>query len=169
MHAKSLRELKQSGFVTVETVHRRKDGSIFPVEVSLSLVQLDKGYLVGAVRNITERKAAEDAIRKLPALLLQAQDEERRRIAREIHEGVGTYVAGLNFALCKIQKFLDKSDPEQRRVIDQANELIQSAVGEIRSVSYLLHPPTLEVLGLESAIRWLVKAFVELSGIEISL
>jgi two-component system NarL family sensor kinase len=150
-------------------MHRRKDGSTFPVEVNLSLVQLDKVYLVGAVRNITDRKVAENTIRKLPGLLLRAQDEERRRIAMEIHEGIGMYVAGLNFTLGKLQTFLDQSNPEQRRTIDEAKDLIQSAVGEIRSVSYLLHPPTLEVLGLESALRWLVKGFVKLSGIKILL
>jgi PAS domain S-box-containing protein len=168
-HQKTLEELKQSGFMTTETMHRRKDGSTFPVEVNLSLVQLDKAYLVGAVRNITDRKVAENTIRKLPGLLLRAQDEERRRIAMEIHEGIGMYVAGLNFTLGKLQTFLDQSNPEQRRTIDEAKEMIQSAVGEIRSVSYLLHPPTLEVLGLESALRWLVKGFVKLSGIKILL
>jgi PAS domain S-box-containing protein len=168
-HSKSLEELKQSGFLTIETVHRRKDGSIFPVEVNLSLVQLDKGYLVGAVRNITERKATEDAIRKLPALLFRAQDEERRRIAREIHDGVGGHVAGLSLMLGKIRTLLDQSNPVHRNVMDQSRELIRAAGGEIRSVSYLLHPPTLEELGLESALRGLIKGFAKLSGIRISL
>jgi PAS domain S-box-containing protein len=169
IHAKSLEELKQSGFLTIETVHRRKDGSTFPVEVNLSLVQLDRGYLVGAVRNITERKATEDMIRKLPGVLLRAQDDERRRIAREIHDGVGGYVAGLSLSLGKIRTLLDESNPVHRSVINQSHELIQAAGGEIRSVSYLLHPPTLEELGLESALRWLIKGFAKLSGVTISL
>jgi PAS domain S-box-containing protein len=168
-HANIRKELNRSGSVIKEVVHRRKDGSTYPAEINLSLVHADKCYIVGIVRDITERKAAEVAMRKLSGLLLRAQDEERRRVAREIHDGVGTYIAGLSLTLGKIRAFLDKSNPDHRRAISESRELIRAAGGEIRSVSYLLHPPTLDCLGLKSALDWLVNGFSERSGIEVSL
>jgi two-component system sensor histidine kinase UhpB len=169
IHAKNVKEMTQSGFLTTEVIHRRKDSSTFPVEVNLSLVQLDKTYIVAAVRDITERKATESAMRQLSGLLLRAQDEERRRVAREIHDGIGTYVAGFSLTLARIRTYLDKSNPKHRRAISESSELIRAAAGEIRSVSYLLHPPTLELLGLKPAIELLIKGFSKRSGIKISL
>lgn len=132
----------------------------------------DEGRVNGTLssgEDITERKLAESELRRLSGRLLQVQDDERRKLARELHDGIGTYISGLSLALGKIRNFLDEADPAHRVVIEECKELIQAAGGEIRAISYLLHPPTLEELGLESALDWLVKGFSSRSGIAISL
>jgi len=130
------------------------------------------GRVIGTLssgEDVTERKLAESALRRMSGLLLRAQDDERRRLARELHDGIGTYVSGLSLALGKIREFLQETDPAHQSVISECKSLIHAAGGEIRAMSYLLHPPTLEELGLESALEWLVRGFSERSGINISL
>jgi two-component system NarL family sensor kinase len=119
--------------------------------------------------DITERKRFDSALRHLSGRLLQSQDDERRRVARELHDGVGMYVTGLSLARGKTRTFLDEKNPEHRKVVAECRDLIHSAAGEIRSNSYLLHPPTIEEMGLVSALEWLVRGFSSRSGIIISL
>jgi PAS domain S-box-containing protein len=137
-----------------------------------SLLRDADGQVIGTLssgEDITDRKKFERALRHLSGRLLQAQDEERRKVARELQDGIGTYVSGLSLALGKIRTFLDDTNPEHRRALAECRELIQAAGGEIRSMSYLLHPPMIEVMGLESALDWLVRGFSTRSGIGISL
>jgi two-component system, NarL family, sensor kinase len=105
----------------------------------------------------------------LSGRLLLAQDEERRRVAWELHDGVGMYISGLSLALGKIRTYLDDKNPDHRAAIAECREPIQAAGGEIRSISYLLHPPMIEVMGLQAAVEWLVRGFSSRSGIGISL
>jgi PAS domain S-box-containing protein len=137
-----------------------------------SLLRDSAGAVIGTLssgEDITERLKFESTLRHLSGRLLQAQDEERRKVAREVHDGIGTYVSGLSLALGKIRTFLDDANPEHQRAIAECREMIQAASGEIRSISYLLHPPMIEVMGLESALEWLVRGFSSRSGIGISL
>jgi two-component system, NarL family, sensor kinase len=78
-------------------------------------------------------------------------------------------VSGLSLALGRLRTFLDENNPEHQKVVAECRDLIQAAAGEIRSISYLLHPPTMEEMGLESALEWLVRGFSGRSGITISL
>ena len=137
-----------------------------------SLLRDGDGAVIGTLssgEDVTERKQAESALRHLSGRLLQAQDEERRKLARELHDGVGTYISGLSLALGRIRTLLDETDPEHQKVVTECRDLIQAAAGEIRSISYLLHPPTMEEMGLVSALEWLVRGFSGRSGITISL
>jgi PAS domain S-box-containing protein len=137
-----------------------------------SILRDGAGQVIGTLssgEDITERQRAESALRHLSGRLLQAQDDERRTVARELHDGVGTYVSGLSLALGKIRTFLDETNPEHQKVITECRDLIQAAAGGIRSISYLLHPPTIEEIGLVSALEWLVRGFCNRSGIIISL
>ena len=132
----------------------------------------DEGCVIGTLssgEDITERRRVESRLHQLSGLLLQAQDNERRRLARVLHDGIGTYISGLSLALGKIRVLLDETNPVHQEVIDECKTLIRAFGGEIRAISYLLHPPTLEELGLESALEWLVRGFSERSEIEISL
>jgi PAS domain S-box-containing protein len=119
--------------------------------------------------DITERKKFESALRKLSGHLLQAQDDERRKVARDLHDGVGMYVSALSLALGKLRTYLDERNPEQQKIVAECRDIIQAAAGEIRSISYLLHPPTIEEMGLASALEWLVRGFSSRSGIIVSL
>ncbi len=137
-----------------------------------SLLRDGEGRVIGTLssgEDITERKQFETALRHLSGKLLHAQDDERRKVARELHDGIGTYVTGLSLALGKIRKFLDENDPAHQQVAAECRELIQAAGVEIRAMSYLLHPPTLEEMGLGSALEWLVRGFSGRSGIATTL
>ena len=137
-----------------------------------SLLRDNEGRVIGTLssgEDITERKQFESALRHLSGRLLHAQDEERRKVARELHDGIGTYVTGLSLALGKMRTFLDENNPEHQKIVAECRELIQAAAGEIRSISYLLHPPTMEEMGLGSSLEWLVRGFSGRSGISISL
>ena len=162
-------ELQKSGSVTRETSHRRKDGSTFPVEINLKHVQLDWDYIVTVVRDITERRRAEEISRKLSVRLLQLQDEERRRIARELHETTAQDLAGLRLCLGQL-KALDAELPVfAQAVIADSMEISERIIEGIRVLSYGLHPPLLEETGLSMAVPWYARGFARRSGIEINV
>ena len=137
-----------------------------------SLLRDGGGRVIGTLssgEDVTERKQFESALRHLSGRLLHAQDEERRKVARELHDGIGTYVSGLSLALGKMRTFLNENNPEHQKAVAECRELIQAAAAEIRSISYLLHPPTMEEMGLGSTLEWLVRGFSGRSGITVSL
>jgi two-component system NarL family sensor kinase len=119
--------------------------------------------------DITERKKFESALRHLSGHLLRTQDDARRKAARDLHDAVGMCVSGLSLALGKLRTFLDERHSEHQKVVAESRDMIQAAGGEIRSISCLLHPPTIEEMGLASALEWLVRGFSSRSGIIDSL
>jgi PAS domain S-box-containing protein len=162
-------ELAHTRTLVKERTHRRKDGSTFPVEVNISLIHVDRDYLVAIVRDISERKRAEMDLRMLSGHLLRTQDQDRREFAREIHDGIGQYISGFSLALGKIRQFLDENNPEHARVVSECKQIIAAASMEVRTISYLMHPPTLEKLGLQSALAQLAKGFAACTGIQTTL
>src|ERR1700685_3545835 len=137
-----------------------------------SLLRDGEGRVIGTLssgEDITERKPVELALRHLSRRLLHAQDEERRKVATELHDGIGTYVSGLSLALGRMRTFLEEGNPEHQKVVAECRNLIQAAAAEIRSISYLLHPPTMEEMGLRPTLEWLVRGFSSRRGITISL
>jgi PAS domain S-box-containing protein len=127
--------------------------------------------LIGTHTDITDRKQVEEMarVRELSGKLLHAQDAERRRIARELHDSAGQIVAALQMQLIPMQTDAEKSNPEIATGIGQSLELIQQLSQELRTVSYLLHPPLLDELGLPAALRWYVEGFSERSKIDVQL
>jgi PAS domain S-box-containing protein len=106
-------------------------------------------------------------LRRLSSRLMTMQDEERRRIAREIHDGLGQELAAAKMILDGI---LSKdSSPSVRRAAGDASELVDRAIKQVRTISHLLHPPLLDEVGLVSALRWYLEGLSERSGIEIQL
>jgi signal transduction histidine kinase len=106
-------------------------------------------------------------LRRLSARLMTMQDEERRRIAREIHDGLGQELAAAKMILDGI---LSKdSSPTARRAGADASQLVDRTIRQVRTISHLLHPPLLDEVGLLSALRWYLEGLSERSGIEIHL
>ena len=146
-----------------------KDGREFPVEISLSPVETEHGLVfTSAIRDITQRKAAQDAARQLSARLLQMQDEERRRLARELHDSAGQIIAALIMNTDQLKK-PEAVDGQRTLLLSDNEALLQNLSKELRTMSHLLHPPLLDEVGLSSALQWYVDGFAKRSGIDTSL
>jgi PAS domain S-box-containing protein len=115
--------------------------------------------------DVTARRNAEEALRKLSGRLLGIQDQERRRIARELHDSLGQYLAGLKIAIQMLSARLDANDPLFRECTD----ILDKSIAETRTLSHLLHPPLLDEAGFASAASWFVTGFSQRSGIPVSL
>jgi len=115
--------------------------------------------------DVTARRNAEDALRTLSGRLLGIQDQERRRIARELHDSLGQYLAGLKIAI----DMLSSRSPQKDPLLAECADILQRAIGETRTLSHLLHPPLLDEAGFASAASWFVAGFSQRSGIPVSL
>jgi PAS domain S-box-containing protein len=118
---------------------------------------------------VLERKRAELGLRELTGRLLVAQDEERRHMARELHDHAGQTLALLGMNLSALQKMFTDESPKIMKLVKESHALSDALSKEIRTLSYLLHPPLLDEVGLRSALRWYVDGFSQRSGIKIDL
>jgi PAS domain S-box-containing protein len=109
-----------------------------------------------------------EQLRDLSNRMLQSQDDERRHIARELHDSAGQIVAALGMSLTTISQH-GRKDPVLAEASQDCQELVQQLSKEIRTMSYLLHPPLLEENGLSGALRWYVSGLAERSGLDIRL
>lgn len=170
----------------------RKDSSKFWANVIITAVRDASGQLVGyakVTRDITERMKAhvalqkeveerrkaehklhlsEASLRELSVHLLSTQDEERKRIGRDLHDSLGQYLAILKLKLDSLGGSLPKEWGTAVQDLQGCISLAESCIKEVRTVSYLLYPPMLEELGLKSAIPWYLDGFAERSGIKLS-
>lgn len=128
-------------------------------ELSQALIRL------GA--EIEVRKQTEEQLRHLSVRLMTLQDEERRRIARELHDSTGQTLAAIKMTVALVEQ-TGREVPGLRRLVDELNELADEALQDVRTTSYLLHPPLLDESGIASAARWFVEGFAKRSGIEVN-
>ena len=132
-------------------------------------VQERTGQLTQALarleREVAERKQAEEQLRQLSVRLMTHHDDERRRIARDLHDTTGQTLAAMKMTTALIQR--TAAGPEMHGLLDDLNALTDEAVQEIRTTSYLLHPPLLDETGIASAMRWFVEGFAKRSGINV--
>lgn len=115
-----------------------------------------------------ELKRAEECAHKLGAQVLRLQDEERRRIARDLHDSVGQSVAILNMNLGRLSRSASLSRGEAALVVD-SKAIAQDVSDEVRTISYLLHPPLLDEMGLPSALKWYTGGFTKRTGLAVHL
>ena len=125
--------------------------------------------VAGTCRDITERVRVEEELRRLSGQLLRLQDEERRRIARELHDSTGQDLVALATNLTQLHAFIPSSGRKLRKLASQCQVLADQCIQEVRTLSYLLHPPMLDEAGLEDAIRHYAGGFTERTGIEVEL
>jgi PAS domain S-box-containing protein len=161
----------REGGSTFEWVHKRADnGETFPAEVDLSSLSTDGTTLALAiVHDVTQRKRAEEDLRRVSAEMLRLQDEERRRIGRDLHDSTGQSLAALEIELAQLERERQKLSPHGREQLEHCMRLARQCSTEIRTASYLLHPPLLDELGLSSALRWLADGLRARSGLELRL
>lgn len=117
---------------------------------------------------IVRQENAERALRDLSVRLLHAQDEERRRIARELHDSTGQSLAALTMVLSKMAKKAG-SDPEFLSQLAESEKITRAVSDELRTTSYLLHPPLLDEMGLKAGLSWYVEGFKARSKIGVTL
>jgi PAS domain S-box-containing protein len=114
-----------------------------------------------------ERRNSE--LRELSGRLLESQDVERRHIARELHDSAGQTLAALGMSLARLAQDAKNNPDQLTKGIRDAEGLVQHLTQEIRTTSYLLHPPMLDEVGLSSALSWYVQGLAERSGLQIAL
>ena len=147
-----------------------KDGHEIPIEISLSPINTEDGLVVtGAIRDISQRKLSEEGLRLLSGQLLHLQDEERRHIARELHDSAGQTLAALSMNLSPLESENGRLSPAAARAIQESLDLIEGLSRELRTMSHLLHPPMLDEVGLCSALRVYVEGFTERSKVGVSM
>lgn len=115
---------------------------------------------------IEDRERAESTLRQLSSHLMTAQDQERRRIARELHDNSGQSLAAIAMNLTRIEHQLKDAPQKLMDLVEDTSALAEQTSREIRTLSYLLHPPLLEESGLVAAIHWFAKGYSQRSGIE---
>ena len=190
---KPQRELEiatKEGRIEDEGWRLRKDGSRFWASVTITAIRNDAGRLVGfgkVTRDFTERvqanealrreiaerteaqkklRESENSLRQLSLCLLRTQDEERRRIGRELHDSVGQYLVGLKMKVDSLKSAAERNHRVDTNHLEECSQLTEEAIKEVRTISYLLYPPMLEELGLKSAIPWYLNGFTMRSGIK---
>jgi PAS domain S-box-containing protein len=188
--ARELEVAAREGRFEDEGWRLRKDGSRFWANVILTAMRDDTGTLIGfgkvtrdftgkilaseaLRREIAERTEAqrklhdsEKSLRQLSLRLLQTQDEERRRIGRDLHDSIGQYLVGLKMKVDSLRSVAERTQREDISELAECSQMIEEAIKEVRTISYILFPPMLEELGLKSAIPWYLEGFTKRSGIK---
>ena len=140
----------------------------FRAYVQLADFRAGRKELSGLFVDITDQKRGEESARQLSMRVMQAQEEDRRRISRELHDSIGQYLTGLKFGIAEASSDEHCSD-HMREKLNECAEMVRTCMEEIRSVSNLLHPPLLDILGLVPALRWYARHFSERSAISLEL
>lgn len=145
----------------------RKAGTEFPVEVSLSPIETEEGILVtSAIRDITERKRAEEALASVSRRLIGAQEQERTRIARELHDDIVQRLTLLSLGLEQLQQAPNLTAEVRSRMDEQVKQICEIGK-DIQSLSHELHSSKLEYLGIAAAMRSFCQEFGEQQKVEI--
>ena len=144
----------------------RGDGSALYIELKCSGYEVDGGQFVQMnFRNISDRVLGERELRKLSAKLLRLQDEERRRIARELHDSTAQNLSALEMNMSLLEPMLGSSLPKASRLVAETRQIAGECSRELRNISYLLHPPLIDEVGLAFAIKWFADGFAKRTGI----
>ncbi len=153
------------------TQRRRKDGMMLDVEI-YGIPLIVNGVLngvYGVYQDVTERNKAQTAFRELSQMLTDVKHEERRRIARDIHDSLSQELAVLNWNLTMLSRMVDGKHEALKEMVTQTKEIAVKCSAQIRSASYLLHPPMLGEEGLQPVVSRLAKEFEQRSAIRVTL
>jgi len=146
------------------TLHLR-DGRIREIEYRVSPNVLP-GLNFSILHDVSAAKNAERSLAQLSTRLLRSQDDERRRIARQLHDTTAQNLAALRLDLSRISR---SADSTIKVLVDESIALVDQSIMEVRTLSYLLHPPLIDEAGLLPSLRWFTRGFEERSGIKVTL
>lgn len=165
-----LKQAAIDGRVEDEGWRVRKDGTRFWADVVITALHDNTGRLTGfakITRDLTERRKAEEAIGELAGRLLLLQDEERKRLARQLHDRTSPYLSAVLASLYKIREQVAGADPEVLEGLNDSIAKVQASSDVISRVSHMLHPFRLEQGGLVETLRWYVDAISGQVGLNI--
>jgi PAS domain S-box-containing protein len=160
--------LKTGAAGSAEYVLLRRDGRCVPVEMSAALSTAPNGESLGLVtvaRDVTERKRVEEELRRLPRRITEAQEAERLRVARELHDGVDQVIASATMRLRRVQDTLSPQNPAAGEILSRCHKLLVQALEETRRIAHNLRPNDLDELGLSAACRNLCKELQARTGL----
>ena len=147
---------------------RRKDGQIRTTLGSAELIEVNgKPCTLSVIADVTERKRAEEALASLSGRLIEAQDEERKRIAREIHDDYNQRVAMLAIDLEQLAENVGDSSGETSQKVHELFDRVSELGADMHSLSHRLHSSTLESLGLLVGLEAFCKEFAEQQGVQV--
>ncbi len=160
------------------TRRRRKDGTVAEVEIH-GVPWIENGRFLGAYgiyQDVTDRNRyekdlvkSEESLRHLSARLLHSQDEERKRVARELHDSTSQTLVSLIAQLYMVKSCVKDADATTVKSVAQSLKLAAELERKIRAVSHFLHPPILDEAGLLAAVRWYADGFRQRSSIRVTL
>jgi signal transduction histidine kinase len=125
--------------------------------------------IVIAHEDITEVKRTQEELARLSSRLMHLQDEERRAIARELHDTTAQNLLAITLNATRLHEGLREAGEPARRALVETLELAEQSLQEVRTLSYLLHPPLLDDIGLTAALSWFARGFSERSGIQVDI
>ena len=163
-----LSEIPQTDRWEGELRHMTKNGDQITVASRWTTLRDHNGKSMAWLEintDITARKRAENAARSLSGRILTLQDDERRRIARGLHDSLGQYLTALKMNL----DILQTSNENKANLASDCSEILDKCLTETRTISHLLHPPLLDEAGFGSAALWYVDGFSQRSGIKVNL
>jgi signal transduction histidine kinase len=156
--------LAQRVVISADTYHRMR------IVLAIALAAVVLFLLLNFARLLVEllnRSRAEAAVRRLSGRILQLQDMERRKIARELHDGVGQYFASSKMTVDTVLLGEGSLSESQKEALTEASRLLEQGVAEARTLSHLLHPPLLDDIGFRAAAEWYINGFSERSKIKV--
>lgn len=167
MRARIQQKLRESGSAIMESRHQRKDGSTFPVEINIKFIQLDRDYVVTVVRDITERKLAEKTMSSLSRRLIEAQDQERSHLARQLSEDLNQRMALLQIGLEQFQQSAPDLSSQALEQLHSISEVATKVSSSLNNLSHQLHPSPLDLLGLVPSVRGLCREFSDQHNLQV--
>lgn len=158
------RMVKKKEYMILEGTHKRKDNSTFPVEINITYIsQENRDYLVALARDITRRKKADLALQEYSQKMVESQESERKRVAGELHDGIGQNLLAIQNATKQLIGSFSK-DKDSLSDLKQISSLVSQTIKETREISYNLHPHQLDQLGLKAAIESIIKRIAKSSA-----
>jgi PAS domain S-box-containing protein len=164
--------LRREGYWEYELRETTRHGTQVTVASRWTAWRNQAGEAIGRLHlgtDLTKLKRSEQQLRVVSGHLLNLRDEERRKLGRDLHDSAGQLLSMAKLNLSLAQEHLGAIHPRAAGYIEECSKLIDQALSEVRTISYLLHPPLLEELGLAGVLPWYVSGFSERSRIKVSL
>jgi signal transduction histidine kinase len=134
----------------------------------IALLLVQSFLIIGLLINRNHRKKAEASLRDMTGRLLESQDDERRRIARDLHDGTGQHLSGMALTIGQVLADFPPGHDRLRQLLQDSHRASRQALDEVRTVSYVLHPPILDGLGLVAALRWYLDGLQKRTDLSIN-